>query len=199
MGYEEGRCGQTNGDRSKSSGGNPCGKGGARRRSTTECRPRGGQGQHPGKSQPNQKQRRTLKGRSRARRTRRCSRRRLLRLSQKESPTTKAKNEGRKRARTLRRLTEDKSHDVDLFRELRGLPWDMRRGVVGRPKGTGRSLPVVIPVAREAPGGEAPPGASPDGGRASIPARANPTRSREDLPRGGAGQEGRGNEAGGDS
>ena len=49
------------------------------------------------------------------------------------------------RARSIRRLTKDKSADKDLFEEIKGVPWDMKLRTSGpRPKITSRVEPRAV-------------------------------------------------------
>ena len=63
---------------------------------------------------------------------------------------------GAQHCRSIRRLPEDKAHVVDFAKSVRGTPWDMGAGAIGRPRlrpGVGRFL-VALPVYPGAPGGE---------------------------------------------
>ena len=57
---------------------------------------------------------------------------------------------GATRSRTVRRLPRDRAHDRDFVKLVKGVPWDMGAGAVGRPRtrtggGVG-SFPVAVPL-----------------------------------------------------
>ena len=63
---------------------------------------------------------------------------------------------GAQRCRAVRRLPEDRAHDKEFVKTVRGVPWDMGSGAIGRPKqsrGVG-NFPVSVPLYPGAAGGE---------------------------------------------